>query len=70
MPEVFPACHIILARPVHKYKTLCQSIREESASDRLNILISYFYRKISVRYKYTFDNLATDYFFRQSAACG
>ncbi len=44
MPEVLPGGHIILARPVHKYKTPCQSIREESASDRLNILMSYFYR--------------------------
>ncbi len=44
MPEVFSTGHIILARPVHKNKIPCQSIREESASDRLNILISYFYQ--------------------------
>ncbi|NLS43730.1 hypothetical protein EXD76_06070 [BEV proteobacterium] len=44
MPDVLPDGHIILARPVHKYKIPCQSIREESASDCLNILISYFYQ--------------------------
>lgn len=44
MPEVLPDGHNILPRSVHKYKTPCQSIREESASDRLNILTSYFYQ--------------------------
>lgn len=63
MPEkAFPDGDFILARPVHKYKTPCQSIREESASDHLNIFISYFYQYISIRYKYLFGSLATDHF--------